>query len=119
MINYFCNIFRYYSKEEGTPAFDMPDHVPDRIKKQRCDTLMKTQKEISRTLQEKSIGKTLEVMIDEKPKEEKDLYLGRTSSDAPEVDGMVYVHSSKVLQPGEFESVKITDAFEYDLTGEI
>ena len=65
------------------------------------------------------MDKTLNVLIEDKAKDEKAIYLGRTAHDAPEVDGCVFVHSAKHLKPGEFVSVKITDALEYDLVGNL
>jgi len=107
-----------YSREEGTTAYEMPDQVPAKLKKQRLDTLMQAQREISRSVQESFIGKTLKVLIEEKPKDSQYVYLGRSEYDAPEVDGVVYVHSDRELKPGEFVQVKITDSYEYDLAGE-
>jgi ribosomal protein S12 methylthiotransferase len=57
-------------------------------------------------------------LIDEKQGGVDDTYLGRSQYDAPEVDGCVYVQSSKLLKAGDFVDVKITDAYEYDLAGE-
>ena len=108
-----------YSREEGTPAYTMPNQVPDRVKKKRLHTLMQVQQEISKELQEKRMGETFKVMIDEASKEEKDIYLGRSQYDAPEVDGVVFVHSSQRLNPGEFVQVRITGSYEYDLVGEV
>jgi ribosomal protein S12 methylthiotransferase len=108
-----------YSREEGTPAYDMPDQVPEQIKKKRLDTLMHIQQEISKCAQERFIGQSLKVLIDEKQKGVKDIFLGRTMYDAPEVDGVVYVHSKKKLKLGEMVNVTITDAYEYDLAGEV
>lgn len=107
-----------YSREEGTPAHDMPNQVPEGVKKKRLDALMAVQQEISKAVQERFIGRTLKVLIDEQQKGEENVYLGRTEYDAPEVDGVVYVHSRKKLASGEFVKVNITDAYEYDLAGE-
>jgi len=107
-----------YSREEGTTAAKFKEQVPDKLKKQRLDTLMQAQQSISSEVQERFLGKKLKVMIDEKQSNEEGVYIGRTEYDAPEVDGIVYVHSKKKLYPGDFVSVKITDALEYDLSGE-
>jgi ribosomal protein S12 methylthiotransferase len=107
-----------YSREEGTPAFDLPDQVPARIKKKRLDILMRHQQAISKEIQRQYLGKTCKVLIDEKLPSEAPVYLGRSEYDAPEVDGVVYVHSSQALEPGDFLEVKITETYEYDLTGE-
>lgn len=58
------------------------------------------------------------MLIDEQDTRDKDVFLGRTQYDAPEVDGCVYVKSKKSLQPGDFVQVKVTDTLEYDLVGE-
>jgi len=107
-----------YSREEGTLAYDMPNQVPELIKKRRLNALMAVQQDISRSIQEQFIGKTLKILIEEKQKGEQDVYLGRSEFDAPEVDGIVYVHSKKQLKSGTFVMNKITDAYEYDLVGE-
>lgn len=107
-----------YSREEKTAAYDMPGQVPEKIKKERLDALLQKQQDISRRLQERFIGRQLKVLIDEKQNGVKDMYLGRSEYDAPEVDGLVYVHSAKPLKPGDFVEVRITDAYEYDLAGE-
>jgi ribosomal protein S12 methylthiotransferase len=106
-----------FSREEGTPAYHMPDQVPERIKKQRWEILMQEQKKISEKLQKRFLGEEIEVLIDEKPKNEQNIYLGRTQFDAPEVDGQVYVHTRRALKLGDIIPVKIKDALEYDLIG--
>ena len=114
-----------YSKEEGTLAASMPDQVPEKIKKERLDILMKDQQEISRQVQESFVGRTLKVLVEEKEKNSVEAgsksipntYIGRSEYDAPDVDGLVYVRSLKSLKPGEFIKTKVTDAYEYDLAG--
>lgn len=106
-----------YSREEGTPAYAMPGQVPEEIKKRRLDALMALQREISKSLQKRFIGRTLPVMIEEKESGTADVYWGRTPFDAPEVDGAVYVHSHRPLKPGEMVPVTIQDTYEYDLVG--
>lgn len=105
-----------YSREEGTPSFSFKDQVPEKVKSQRLDLIMSAQREISGEVNNKSLGKTLEVLVDE---EDNGLYLGRTQYDAPEVDGLVYVKSKEKLYPGDFVKAKITDTLEYDLVGEV
>ncbi len=110
-----------YSKEEGTAAATMPGQVPEKIKKQRLDLLMRDQQEISKEIQQSLVGRKLKVLIEEEEKNgdfaTKVTYIGRSQYDAPDVDGLVYVRSSKVLKPGDFVDVSITDAYEYDLAG--
>ena len=108
-----------YSQEEGTSAYDMPNQVSESLKKKRLNTLMTVQQDISKEAQQKFIGQTLKVLIDEQQKGESNVFLGRSEYDAPEVDGVIYVHSKKNLMQGDFVLVKITDAYEYDLVGEV
>jgi len=70
-----------YSHEEGTPAYDMGNQVPDKIKKQRLDHLMKIQQDISRKKIKRFLGQTIKVLIDEK--EDDGVYVGRSEFDAP------------------------------------
>ena len=107
-----------YSREEGTPAFHFDGQVEELTKKRRLDTLMQEQQIISRKLQERFLGKRLDVLVEEKQKGEENIYLGRSEFDAPEVDGLVYIHSQDRLSPGDFVTVDITDTHEYDLTGD-
>ncbi|HOW34846.1 MAG TPA: 30S ribosomal protein S12 methylthiotransferase RimO [Candidatus Omnitrophota bacterium] len=104
-----------YSHEEGTAAYDFKDQVPETVKRKRLNLLMRQQQEISRNLQKKFLGKKLEVLIDEKQKGEENIYLGRTQYQAPEVDGLVYVHTKRTLSIGDFVPVEINDTYEYDL----
>lgn len=60
----------------------------------------------------------MKVLIDEPQKGEDHIFLGRTEYDAPDVDGIVYVHTKKSLKPGDFVDVQIKDAYEYDLVGD-
>lgn len=104
-----------YSREEGTPAYDFKKQLPRRIKMERFNELMLAQQTISRRVNARFLGKTLDVLIDEK---ENGVYLGRSQYDAPEVDGLVYVNSKKELSPGDLVKVKISDTLEYDLAGD-
>jgi len=106
-----------YSKEEGTQAYGMSAHVPEQLKKKRMKMLMEAQQEISREIQESFIGRELKVLIDEVQNEETGVYLGRSEFDAPEVDGLIYVHAKAKLKPGQFVNVKIDQSYEYDLSG--
>jgi ribosomal protein S12 methylthiotransferase len=108
-----------YSREEKTAAYDMPDQVGETLKKKRMNILMKEQQGISHDVQQAFVGRTLKVLIDEKEDGSENIYLGRSEYDAPDVDGSVYVHSAKALKPGDFVSVLIKDALEYDLVGDL
>ncbi|MFH1360317.1 MAG: 30S ribosomal protein S12 methylthiotransferase RimO [Candidatus Omnitrophota bacterium] len=107
-----------YSREEGTLAYDFPDQIPDRIKEERFNILMSKQRKISEGIQKKYGGKMIDVLIDDRDKESNNTYLGRSAHDAPDVDGCVYVRSSRELHPGDLLRVQINDTLEYDLVGE-
>ncbi len=104
-----------YSREEDTRAYSFSGQIPKKLKSQRFGFIMARQQEVSKEVNQKFMGKTLRVLIDEKQKE---CYIGRSQYDAPEVDGQVYVKSVKSLKPGDFVDVKVTDTLEYDLVGE-
>jgi len=108
-----------YSREEGSPAYKFPKQVSEKVKKERFDELMRLQQDISVENNNQFLGKTIEVLIDEKREKNSPFILGRTQADAPEVDGTVYVNSKKQLRSGDFVPVKITDTLEYDLVGEL
>ncbi|GIV36455.1 MAG: ribosomal protein S12 methylthiotransferase RimO [Cyclobacteriaceae bacterium] len=102
-----------YSHEENTHSFTMNDDVPPEIKQQRADAVMALQERISGELNRQKVGQTLKVLIDRK---EGAWYVGRTEFDSPEVDNEVLVESpDNYLRIGDFTTVKITDATEFDL----
>ncbi len=106
-----------YSKEENTPAAKMKGQITKKIKLKRQKELMKLQQEVSKRRGEEKVGKIIKVMIEGKLPEE-DIFIGRSYMDAPNVDGLVFVHSKDSYLSGEFVDVKITRAKEYDLVGE-
>jgi len=107
-----------FSEEEGARAYGLPDQVPSDLKKERFNAVMAQQQEISQEINDKFLGKTIRVLIDEHKSGETSVYYGRAESDAPEVDGQVIVHSKTALKPGAFVAARITDALEYDLVAE-
>lgn len=104
-----------YSQEEGTPAAEMENQVEEDVKAERQDAIMRMQVEISLENNQKMIGKTVEVLVEEQDQE--GAYIGRTQHDAPEIDNSVIFTSDKEHVPGDFVMVHIYDAFDYDLTG--
>ena len=104
-----------YSQEEGTPAGDRKDQIPEDVKQERLELIMMTQMEISNEHNEMLIGKALMVMVDSM--DEDGSYVGRTMYDAPEIDDSVLFTSRRDLKPGDIVTVMIEDAFDYDLTG--
>ena len=107
-----------YSKEEGTPAAEMPDQVDEEIKEARRDELMLLQQEISYALAEEKIGETLTAFVEGKLPDE-DVYVARTYMDAPDVDGYFFISCDYELQSGDFVPAKVTDCNEYDLIGAV
>ena len=105
-----------YSMEEGTAAGEMENQVDEDVKAQRLDEIMRIQREISLENNCRLIGRTMEVMVDER--DEDGSYIGRTRYDAPEIDNAVIFTSNRELKAGDIVNVKIEDAFDYDLTGE-
>jgi ribosomal protein S12 methylthiotransferase len=107
-----------YSPEENTPGGKMEDQVDERVKQRRFDAVMEVQQNISRQKHLDYVGKIVEVVV-EGLSEETDLLLqGRTSQQAPDIDGVVLINSGEA-KVGEFVKVKVTDSMEYDLIGEI
>ncbi len=106
-----------YSHEENTRAFDLTDDVPAEVKTQRADRIMEIQQEISHDKNQAQIGKVHKVLFDRK---EGGFCVGRTESDSPEVDNEVLVDAAKsYVRIGDFASIRITDATDYDLFGEL
>ena len=108
-----------YSEEEGTYAAQhYRDDVPEEVKQQRLDRLMALQEGIAAQLSEEKVGRTFRVIID---RCEGDYYIGRTEYDSPEVDCEVLIAAEEEhpLTVGEFYKVRITDAEEFDLYGEV
>ncbi len=107
-----------YSLEEDTPAALLPDQVPQEVKEERRDQLMELQQEIAFARSKDMVGQVLEVMIEGRVNDEA-VYVGRTYMDSPNVDGLIFVHGELELMSGDFVQVRVTNASEYDLIGEI
>jgi len=105
-----------YSHEEDTHAFGLKDDVPEEVKQQRASEIMEMQQEISMHKNHLKIGKTFKVLID---RLEGEFYVGRTEFDSPEVDNEVLIEVGNKIKIGEFYNVKIKQADEFDLYGEI
>ena len=106
-----------YSREKGTPSYMLPNRVPAKIANQRYKKLMEIQQEISAERNKKFIGKTIPCIIECFADDGE--IIARTQYDAPEIDGIVNIQTDKMVVPGDIEMVKITDASEYYLIGEI
>jgi ribosomal protein S12 methylthiotransferase len=109
-------IFKY-SREENTPAYKLPDQVDEEVMEERHNELMELQLGISYENSLSKIGSTYDVLIEEKDVE--NIYVGRTYMDSIEIDGCVYVTSDEELVIGNIYKVKINDALEYDLIGDV
>lgn len=107
-----------YSAEEDTPAAEFEDQIEEEIKKDRQAEIMELQQEIAFEKAENVVGRTVLAMIEGRLPNE-NAYAARTYMDAPNVDGLVFVQTSRELMTGDFVKVKITGSYEYDLIGEI
>jgi ribosomal protein S12 methylthiotransferase len=108
-----------YSREEGTPAYKLPNQIDEEVKQQRKDYIMEVQKSVSAEICEDFIGKTVEVIVEGKLDGEDSVYCGRSYRDCYEIDGYVFFESEDELLAGDYYNVKITSASDYDLVGEI
>lgn len=101
-----------YSPVRGARANDLPDHVPDALKQERWDRFMALQQEISAAKLQHKVGSTIEILIDEVDAEGA---VGRSSADAPEIDGKVYLDGVQGLTAGDFVEAQVLSADDYDL----
>ena len=105
-----------YSPVAGAAANDLPDHVPPEVQQERLARLMMLQEEISEERLERKIGKTLTVLVDEVDEEGA---IARSSADAPEIDGLVFIGDGQQLQAGDFVEVTVTGSDTHDLWAEM
>jgi ribosomal protein S12 methylthiotransferase len=110
-----------YSDEEDSAAYPLDGKVPEDVKKDRQKRLMELQTGISREKNRQMIGKCLPVLVEGLSKESDLLWEGRLSTQAPDIDGVVYLNDgvSEQTRPGDIVPVRITEAHEYDLVGTI
>ena len=106
-----------YSREKGTPSYNMKNRVKVNVAKQRYNKLMAIQQQISIERNKSLVGKLLPCIIECYSDEGE--VIARTQYDAPEIDGIVNIKTDKHVIPGDIEMVKIIDSTEYDLIGEI
>lgn len=107
-----------YSEEQGTPSAKLyDDNIPEEVKQERLSRLMRLQQRISAEIQQEKVGKELDVIID---RLEGEWYVARTEFDSPEVDPEVLIPAdSTQLEPGTMCKVRITNADDFDLYGEV
>ena len=104
-----------YSPVEGAVANNLPDHIPLEVQQERLGRLMQLQEEISGERLACKVGRTMQVLVDEVDEEGA---IARSSADAPEIDGLVYINNGQTLKAGDFVNVRITDSDAHDLWGE-
>ena len=106
-----------YSHEVGTYAYKhYADDVPEEVKQERLDALMRAQEKISAEINAAKVGQELKVIVD---REEEDFYVGRTQFDSPEVDPEMLISKERPLELGQFYQVRVTDAQAFDLYGSV
>ena len=106
-----------YSHEEGTYAYQhYKDEIPQEVKQDRLDYLMRVQEGISADVNASKVGQTFRVIVD---REEEDFYVGRTQYASPEVDPEILISKDTPLSPGSFYQVKVIDAQAFDLYGKV
>jgi ribosomal protein S12 methylthiotransferase len=108
-----------YSREEGTPAAEMPDQIDEERKADWQAEVMELQEEVIFDKNESMNGTELYAFIEGSVADEPDTYVGRTYRDAPGVDGYIFVNTDEALMTGDIARVEVTGAYEYDLIGEI
>lgn len=105
-----------YSPEEGTTAAEMPDQIPDEVKIERRDTIMKLQQKISSENNKRLVGMMRDVLVEDSVSDNEFLIKGRMQTQAPDIDGIVYIEEGDA-RVGDILPVKITRTMEYDFIG--
>ncbi len=105
-----------YSPVEGATANQLPNPVPEEVKQERLSRLMELQATVSADRLRRKIDRTMTVLVD--TIDDEGTAIARSSADAPEIDGVVYIEDGEELPIGEFTSVRIVDSDEHDLFGE-
>jgi ribosomal protein S12 methylthiotransferase len=108
-----------YSREEGTPAAEMPGQIDEERKADWQAEVMELQEEVIFDKNESMKGTELFAFIEGSVADEPNTYVGRTYRDAPGVDGYIFVNTDEELVTGDIARVEVTGAYEYDLIGKI
>lgn len=106
-----------YSREEDTPAYDMPNQIPEEIMQERYHDLMSIASKISEEVNQSLEGKELDVLVEGRDEELPNIACGRSYREAPEVDGQVYIENDSTSEAGDMVRVKISEGFTYDVVG--
>ncbi len=101
-----------YSPVEGARANELPDMLPDELREERRARFMEVQERISAKRLKRKVGKTMQVLVDERDGK---FAIARSSADAPEIDGRVYVEDGGMLKPGDWAAVRVARAGDHDL----
>lgn len=107
-----------YSREAGTPAYDMDDQIPEEVKEDRYHTLMATQCVISEEINQSYEGQHLTVLVEGKDSEQEGLSYGRSYREAPDIDGKIFIENEPNPTVGEFIETEVIQGFTYDLVVE-
>ncbi len=105
-----------YSREEGTPAYEMPDQIPDEVKERRRDVIETIQADVVEQKQQAMLGKTLSVLVEGFDRYGECWY-GRSYMEAPDIDGKIFFTGSGSILPGRFVDVTIEETMDFDLIG--
>lgn len=109
-----------FSREPGSPAYDLPDQIADEVKRKRYDKLMKIQKKVLAKLNKKWVGKKLSAILEGYHPETKLLMRGRHYGQCPEIDGQIIINDGRGVSAfGKRYTVEITDVADYDLVGRV
>lgn len=107
-----------YSREENTPAYDMPNQISENIMQERYHDLMSVQSKISEEINQSLENKVFDILVEGRDAEQKNVAYGRSYREAPEIDGQVYIENDENSKPGDIVKVKILQGFAYDLVGQ-
>ena len=107
-----------YSKEEGTPAFKIKEHIHPKTKEARLNKLMKLEQKIAEIKLEEKIGNTYNSLVEGISSDGK-YYIARSYMDIPDEDGVIFIKNTKKIKVGSFVDCKITGVREYDLIAEL
>ena len=105
-----------YSREEGTPAYDLLGQVPEDVKKRRRDAIEEIQSEIVEEKQKKSLGETVTVLAEGYDRFA-ERFFGRSYAEAPDIDGKIFFTAKNPVKPGDFVSVRLEDTLDFDFLG--
>ena len=108
-----------YSPEEGTAAAGFTDQIPEEVKADRYDDLMAVQAAISQEINQAAEGNSYEAIVEAHDAEDPSLAHGRTSREAPDIDGTVYIENAAGIAVGEFVNIRILQGFCYDRMAEV